>query len=209
MADYIKALLGFSKYSPGELRDFARGTYLGLKDNSAFPEPPVAMQDLDAKIEAVAASIVATLDGGKKAYAERNGHLDELRNMLVQNGYYVEAKAPDAATFLSSGYKLASGVRIQTPPVNEAIRNFDNGENSGTFRFRFMAVPGADSYQLRWAPELADGTPGEWVIKPFGKTKAYVTFSGFTPGTRYLFQVRAVMHTEYTDWSDPVTKMAQ
>ncbi len=30
------ALLGFSKFSPGELRDFAFGTYQGMKDNSSL-----------------------------------------------------------------------------------------------------------------------------------------------------------------------------
>jgi hypothetical protein len=142
------------------------------------------MQDLLGKC------IIATMDGGRKAFAERNEQVEQLRRMLVQNGHYVETRAPDEASFLSRGYQLASGARTQTPPLNHAIRNLDYGENSGSFRFRFMAVEGASSYELRWAPRLEDGTLGEWTTKPFGKTKAYITITGFTPGTAYVFQVR-------------------
>ena len=209
MAEDLKALLGFAKTSPGELRDFARSTYMGMKDNPLYPTPPVAMEYLLAQIETVSASIAATMDGSRTAFAERNKQIEELRRMLVQNGYYVENCAPDKASFLSSGYRLASESRTQTPPLNYAIRNIDWGENSGSFRFRFMAVEGADSYELRWAPQLADGTPGDWKSQPFGKTKAYITITGFTPGTLYIFQVRALIHMQFTDWSDAVTKVCQ
>jgi Fibronectin type III domain len=203
----FKASLGFSKFSPGELRDFARGTYMGMKGNLVYPKPPVSMEELLAKIEALSESIVAAMDGGRTAFSRRNKHVEELRRMLVQNGHYVQATAPDRVSFLSSGYKLAPQARTQTLPLNKAIRNLDWGENSGSFRFRFMAVDGADSYELRYAPQLEDGTPGEWKTQPFGKTKGYITVTGFTPGMTYIFQVRALIHTQFTDWSDPVTKM--
>lgn len=210
MPEILKALLGFSKYSPGELRDFAFGTYQGMKDNSAlYGKPPVPMEQLLAQIETVTTCNAAALDGGKTAFAERNKQLEELRWMLVQNGRYVENCAPDRAAFLLSGYQLAPEGRTQALPLNEAIRNLDYGENSGSFRFRFMAVEGADSYELRWALHSPDGSPGEWTTKPFGKTKSYITITGFTPGKVYMFQVRALIHMEFTDWSNPITKMAQ
>ncbi len=209
MPEHLKALLGFSKFSPGELRDFARFTYVGMKDNPLYATPPVTMDALLAKIEKASECIAAAMDGSRTAFAERNKQLKELRNMLTKNGHYVEDHAPDKASFLSSGYRLAPEGRTQTPPLNRAIRNIDWGENSGSFHFRFMAVEGASSYELRWAPRLEDGTLGEWTTKPFGKTKAYITITGFTPGTTYLFQVRALLHMEFTDWSDPVTKICQ
>ena len=86
MAEDLKALLGFAKTSPGELRDFARGTYIGMKDNPLYPTLPVSMEDLLAQIETVSASIAATMDGSRTAFAERNKQVEELRRMLVQNG---------------------------------------------------------------------------------------------------------------------------
>jgi hypothetical protein len=165
------------------------------------------MDQLQAKMDEISESMVAAMDGSRKAFAQRDKQADELRGMLVLNGQYVEFTAPDEAAFISSGYQLAPSSRTQATPLNEAIRNIEWGENSGTFRFRFVAVDGADSYELRWAVQLEDGTPGEWTTKPFGKTKGYLTITGFTPGTRYMFQVRALIHTEYTDWSDAVTKI--
>jgi hypothetical protein len=53
MADNLKALLGFSKFSPAKMRDFARGTYMGMKDNPLHDMPPVPMEDLAAKIEKI------------------------------------------------------------------------------------------------------------------------------------------------------------
>jgi hypothetical protein len=203
-------MLGFSRYSPGRLRDFALGTYQGMEKNEAlFANPPVPLDKLLAQIERVSACISAAMDGGKTAFAERNKQLEELRKMLVQNDHYVENQAPDRATFLLSGYQLDSQIRTQTTPLSNAIRNLDWGENSGSFRFRFIAVKAADSYELRWAPRLPDGTPGQWKTKPFAKTKAYITIAGFTPGTTYIFQVRALIHIEFTDWSDPISKIAQ
>jgi hypothetical protein len=72
-----------------------------------------------------------------------------------------------------------------------------------------LAVEGADGYELRWAPQLEDGTRGEWKTQPFAKTKGYLTITGFTPGTKYIFQVHALIHTKYTDWSEAVTKICQ
>ena len=209
MADFIKALLGFTKMSAVDLRTFAQRIYTSMKDNPAYPKPPVSMEELRLKIEALSECIVATMDGSRKAFADRDKQAAELIRMLQHNGYYVETACNgDETTFISSGYEMAKSTRTQTPPLNQSIRNLDYGENSGSFRFRFIAVDGADSYELRWAAQLADGTPGEWKWQPFGKTKGYITISGFTPGMTYRFQVRALIHMVWTDWSDPVTKIA-
>jgi hypothetical protein len=209
MAYYLKALLGFTKLSVVELLELARGIHQMMKGNVWFPNPPVSMEELQAKTEELSESITATMDGSRKAFAQRNKQAEELRGMLVLNGTYVELTAPDKAAFVSSGYQLAPDSRTQTAPLSDTIRKIDWGENSGSFRFRFMAVERADSYELRWALQLEDGTPGEWKTQPFGKTKGYLTITGFTPGTKYMFQVRALIHTEYTDWSDAVTKMCK
>jgi hypothetical protein len=203
----FKALLGFTKFSVPKLRDFARHIHGRMNGNPVYPRPPYSMDDLLAKIEEVSESIVATMDGSRKAFALRNKQAEELQRMLLLNGGYVEMTARDEASFRSSGYGLAPATRTKTPPLDKAIRNLERGANRGSFRFRFVAVEGADSYELRWAVQLEDGTPGESTVQPFGKTKGYLTFTGFNPGTKYMFQVRALIHTQYTDWSDPVTKI--
>ena len=44
-------------------------------------------------------------------------------------------------------------------------------------------------------------------LTPFSNTRS-VTINGLTPGTTYLFQVRALGRSGYTDWSDSATRMS-
>jgi hypothetical protein len=81
---YLKALLGFTKYSPGRLRDFAMWIYVSMNGNPHFPNPPVSIETLLTKIEAFSPAIAATLDGSRTAFAERNKQFKELRETLVQ-----------------------------------------------------------------------------------------------------------------------------
>jgi hypothetical protein len=128
--------------------------------------------------------------------------------MLAQLATYAEiASDGDMTAFLLSGFHPASNSRTKTPPANESIRNIRHGANSGEFDLRIVAVDGANSYEIRWAERQADGTPGEWTVKSFGKTKGYFTIKGLKPATVYLFQVRALIDDAFTDWSDSVSKM--
>ena len=111
------------------------------------------------------------------------------------------------AAFLLSGFHPASNARTQTSPISNAIRNIRFGKISGELDFRIMAVTDAHSYEIRWAERNADGSPGEWTVKSFGKTKGYLTIQGLKPGTVYLFEVRALIDSVFTNWSDPVSHM--
>ena len=42
---------------------------------------------------------------------------------------------------------------------------------------------------------------------PAGKTRPPTLITGLTPGTNYAIQVRAVIRSGYSDWSDPVTRI--
>ena len=209
MAQRIKALLAFMKLLPGSLRDFARRIYAGMNGNPVYPNPPVSMEALAAQIETYSSWIVEAMDGSRKAIAERDRQGAELIKMLRELAGYVEYIAEDMASFLSSGYQPSPNTRTQTPPLSESIRKIIFGDNSGELKVKVVAVLDAHSYELRWAARIADGTPGEWTTQPFGNTKRFLSITGLTPGTVYLFQVRALIDKVFTDWSDPVTKMCK
>jgi len=44
-------------------------------------------------------------------------------------------------------------------------------------------------------------------LPPFSNTRS-VLVNGLTPGTTYVFQVRALGRLGYTDWSGTVTRMS-
>jgi hypothetical protein len=164
------------------------------------------MEALAAQLETFSSWAVKAMPGDRKAIAERNSAADTLRLMLLELGKYVELASK--AAFLLSGFHPASNVRTQTPAISEGIRKIRNGTNTGEFDFRVVAVDGANSYEIRWAERQADGTPGEWTVKSFGKTKGYFTIKGLTPATVYLFQVRALIGDVFANWSDPSRRCA-
>jgi len=210
MADYFKALLNLTKKTPNALREFAKKIYAGMNGNPAFTNPPISMADLRSQIDTFADCIVEAMDGSRKAIAERDSQGRVLIRMLNQLAVYVErVSEKDKATFISSGYTPAKETHDQTPPISESIRNIDFGDISGTLKIKAVDVLEADSYELRYAVWKKDGTPGKWTVQPFANTRSYLTIKGLKPGTFYLFQVRALIGTEYTDWSDSVTKICK
>jgi hypothetical protein len=205
----IKASLGFKKTSAGGVVARANAVLGGVfaaKDE--YPTPPVNQATLKAQIDALSAGITAALDGGKKAIAEREHQKEVVIKSLRQLGHYVEENSKDdMPTFLKSGFQPIISSRTPAPPVSEWFRKFAPGKNSGQMQVWIRARQDALSYQLRSAPAGPGGTPGNWTEQPVGKTRRPALVTGLTPGTNYVFQVRAVTSTGYTDWSESVTRI--
>jgi len=71
-----------------------------------------------------------------------------------------------------------------------------------------MKVKGARSYVIQYGAMGSGGTlPATWTATPAIKSKPATKINGLTPGTTYAFQVRALGHEGYTDWSHSVTRM--
>jgi len=108
-------------------------------------------------------------------------------------GRYVEIMCKnDMPTFLSSGFEAASTTRASAPPLPPAsILKVDHG-NSGEVLVTIKSLSRARSYDVRYAPAPAGGgTPTTWTTATFPSARTAVSIGGLTPGTYYLFQVRA------------------
>jgi len=128
--------------------------------------------------------------------------------LLDQLAKYVQSNCKDDMTiFLSSGFKAQSWVKTKTATASESIRYVKPGPSSGQVQVKLVAVPGAGSYEVRWAPVPAGGVPSAWISQPVTHLRSATIVASLTPGTIYAFQARAVMHSAYTDWSDSVTQM--
>jgi hypothetical protein len=46
-----------------------------------------------------------------------------------------------------------------------------------------------------------------WTTIPISNVKSAIKISGLTPTTTYAFQVRKLVDSRYTDWSDSITFM--
>ena len=205
----IKAMLGFIKAGPTAILARATAVYTGINaDPTDYPMPPVDMATLKGAIDTYSSKITAALDGGKKAIAERNHQGEVVIKILRQLGHYIEANCKDDMTiFLKSGFEAASTAKSVAQPLSQSIRKIDPGPNSGQLQVTILAVPGALSYELRWAAIGNGGPLGAWTSQPAGKTRPATSVAGLTPGTTYAFQVRALTSSGYSDWSDSVTRM--
>jgi hypothetical protein len=209
----IKAVLNFRRMAADLVvtNSYAICTKMDNNPNFAAPNapaPPVDIPTLRAATDALATVNSAALGGGKEPLARKSHQKEIVVRLLIQLGHYVEANCKDDMTiFLSSGFTAVSTIKSKTPPVSDSFRKVDQGENSGEMKVIPMRYPGAGSYEVRWAP-IMNGVPGVWTSHPILNIKAATTISGLTPGTTYVFQVRALTQAGYTDYSDSVTRVA-
>ena len=207
----IKAATGFRNMSPEVVFSNSQAIYDGLNGNANIPAPPVPfdLPTLLAANQALSAANAAALDGGRKAVSVRSHCKEVVVRILDQLAKYVQANCKDDITiFLSSGFKAQSSTRATAATASESIRSIKPGPQSGQAEVRLVAISGAGSYELRWAPVPAGGVPTAWTTQPIVNVRSATVVAGLTPGTTYAFQTRAVLQSGYTDWTDSVTKMA-
>ena len=203
----IKAVLGFGKTSDADLLKVLESVLKGMTNNSAYPNPPVALTDFKSAIDSFSVLVTDALDGGKKVNSAKRKQREVVVKMVTQLGHYVEAACnDDVATFDTSGFTAVSTVRTPPQPVSGAkISWVDRGANSGQVLVRISPITGAVSYELRYGLVGNGGAPpATWTTLPLAGTKT-VTVDNLTPGASYAFQVRGLGRLGYSDWSDLVT----
>lgn len=202
----IKAYLGFGKTSDADLLKVLEAVLKGMTNNSAYPNPPVAMADFKSAIDSFSVLVTDALDGGKKVISAKNKQREAVIKMVTLLGHYVEAACnDDVAAFNTSGFTVVSTVRTPAQPLSGAkITWVDRGAGSGQVLIRITPINGAVSYELRYGLVGNGGAPpATWTTLPRAGTKT-VTVSNLTPGASYAFQVRGLGQLGYSDWSDSV-----
>ena len=204
-----RASLGFTKLVGPHLLSRLDAVVKGIDGNSAYPTPPVDIATVKAAGAAYAASIADALDGGKKALFERNKQRENVIHILRQLGRYVEINCKsDMGTFLSSGFECVSTTRTPSQPLTQpAIRSVEHG-NSGQLMVSVTPDPAAYSFEVRYGALAPGGAaPASWLSTGFTSARSAAPVDNLTPGTTYVFQVRALGPLGYTDWSDAVNRM--
>jgi Fibronectin type III domain len=208
MGKHIVAQLGFSRMSNDDLAVRAAALVMGTTNNKIdFPDPPIDLATFDQAVKNLRSANVDVLDGGKMAFATQASAREVVISYYrIIAAYVVLKSAGDEAIFTASGLiavtpKPAKS-KVLPPPV---FRKVFHGFKSGQISFYVKALDGAYSYVVEYAvdgPEL-----GPWTEIRVANVKSATTVSGLTPGTRYVFRVRALGAIDYTNWSDSVTLM--
>jgi hypothetical protein len=200
----IKALLGFNRLKDADLITRLNAVHDGLNGNPAFTTPPVDLPTFKTNIETFAADIAAADDGGTKAITAKNRQRGICIRQAEQLAHYVEASCnDDLATFTSSGFLQRATTRSAPQPLPQPAIARIVQKISAQLLVTPRALPGAVSYELRWA--ITANTPA-WTSIQLASTKP-APVDNLTPGTTYTFQVRALGRIGYSDWSDPVNRM--
>ncbi len=203
----IKALRGFSRLADSDLVIRLNTVHDGLNGNPAYPTPPVDMATFQTNITTFTANVASAADGGTKAVTAKNKQRALVIKMLDHLAHYVEVNCKDdLVTFTSSGFQAASTTRtppqpLPQPSIARALQGF-----SGELIIAIQALLGAVSYELRWAVLGPNNTPGTWTSTHLPSSKR-TPITSLTPGTTYIFQVRALGRLGYSDWSNPVIRM--
>jgi hypothetical protein len=206
----IRLVLGFSRWSDGDIQTQGYHVYESMSGNPLFPKPPISLEDFKALLDAFRDAIAEAQFGDIRAISQRNKYRDEVIRSLRALGHYVEHTAgDDMAGATSSGFKIQRTYFSTTPtPLSTpGMMTIEQGL-SGELRAKSKSL-GRDArlYELRCGARNGDEFPTDWLTKTVTSVKSATSFRGLTPGTIYLFQVRALGRAGYTDWSDPVSRM--
>jgi len=208
MSPHIRIADGLRTQSAERLITTAGAIINGLTGNPSFPAPPVDMKTLQAAVDDLNAALAAQPQGGPSATAEKNNKKEALIALLRRLRHYVDENCGnDLSVLLSSGFQAAVTTRTRLPLANPSILNLGLG-NSTELVLKVTPIAHAKCFEVRMAVVGAGNTPGPWQTAGLFTNSRSMTIDGLTPGTTYMFQVRAVGgSTRYSDWSNPVSRM--
>ena len=212
----IKAKLGLGHKAAQVVLNTSLNVFNNFFASSFFlaaagvPAPPVDQATLKAANDALQSAITAAAGGGKQAITAKNHAKDAVVALLDQLAAYVSVNSKgDMNAFVSSGFTPKSTAKTKTPPVSETIKKILAGPLTGQMLVHLMKFPGAASYLIQWGvPGSGGALPTAWSSMPVANLKAPAAITGLTPGTTYVFQARAVTQTGYSNWGDPIARIA-
>jgi hypothetical protein len=207
----IHAVIGLDKMPDGNVTPLLNASLQGLTLHAdVFPKLPVDLPTYASGIKAYEDAIPVALDGSKTAIAHKNKQRNAAVKIYTELAHYVEANCNyDMATFLLSGFTAAAPkAKTPTQPLpTPSIASVVPGPVSGQQKAKVVAVAKAMSYNWRFAPQAAAGATPSWTFHAVASSKALI-FGNLQPGIVYTFQVQALGRLGYTEWSDPVNRMA-
>ena len=185
-----------------------------MKDNEAFPEPPIALVpptkpdpsapvDMTTRQNNLLAAMSAAEGGGVAQTAAKNAALDVALDGLDALAFYVQTVARyDLPMLLTSGFQATSTNRAQSPLDPPFVASIDN-DVSTQLDVHLTPVSNAVGYEL----QTSTGT-NAWQTARFSTQARTITLTGLTTGQVYNVRARALGgSTGQSDWSMPGSKI--
>jgi hypothetical protein len=200
----VKLALG--GLSPAALVERARAIIAALTGNADFPTPAPTLAAVGAAADAVEAADTAVLNnGGKQDYLTRSLRAQELRDLLLLLGAYVQVTSGgDPEKILSAGYPYRKAAEPVGPLPAPGNLRIEFSKLSGQLDLTWDRVPGRMFYEGQWN-QVDPGVEDDWKGLVNLSDNTY-TVKGLTPGKLYYFRVRGVGAAGPGPWSDPASE---
>ena len=204
----LRVLLGFTNAPDHSVVERAEAVHDGLYVSPLWtpappaPVPPVTAVALKVATDAFIAAMAKADMGGPADTAQKNNQREVVIGLLRKlAGFVQENHGNDKAKLLASGFEAVSTNRAQAPLDTPEIRDILHGL-TGQLIVKVGAIANAQNYEVQFAVIGPGGAPGPWQTGGLFSNSQSMRISGLTPGTEYLFRVRAVGgSTGYSDWS--------
>jgi hypothetical protein len=196
--------LAFNSLPDTAFGNFALNTVYQMTDNPGYVSPRVPLNTMQTAATTFLADAAAAQGGGVAATARKNASRLALSLLLRDQAAYVQSIAgTDLTLLLSSGFQAVSTNRARIVLPQVVIKQVKSIQ-TGTFKITVEPVRTARSYELRYK----NGT-GDYLNGGAFTSSREIMLENLTPGSHYTVQVRAIGGiTNYSDWSDPVSRMA-
>ena len=204
-------MFGLKNMPDDKVVNLLNNSLKGLTANATvFSKLPIDLPTYQAAIDAYVAARPAADDGSRTAISHKNKLRDAAIKMYVELAHYVESNCnDDMTTFLLSGFQPATSTKAAPQPLTvPSITSAIPGPKTGEMKIKTNSDPKTIAQEVHYgAVPAGGGTPATWLSEPI-PSKRGVVITGLTPGTTYVFQVRALGRLGYTNFSDPVSRIA-
>ncbi len=197
-----KVLISFttSNYSDAELIVKASEIVKGVTNNSNFPTPSPAIDEVETARVAYSDALAASNSGDHQAVAVKNEQRKVLENLLHDLGMYViQTGKGDEKILLSSGFDLSKKAEAAGPLDAPENLQVHPAKSKRTVEVTCNRVAHANSYSIEYRNlTTPNGTATAFATKP------KVLITGLISGNQYAFRVLAVGTDSQRNWSDEV-----
>ncbi|MBK9149107.1 MAG: fibronectin type III domain-containing protein [Flavobacteriales bacterium] len=198
--------LALSGLSPAALVERARAIIAALTGNADFTTPVPTLAAVGAAADAVEAADTAVLNnGGKQDYLARNLRVQELRDLLVLLGAYVQVTSGgDPEKILSAGYPYRKAPEPVGPLPAPGNLRVEVNKLAGQLDLAWDRVVGRMFYEAQ-SNSTDPAVEADWKSLVNQSDNTY-SATGLTGNKLYYFRVRAVGAAGAGPWSDPAAE---
>lgn len=203
-----RVTISFSRLNDPALQAKAEAIVAAMTDNANFPNPSPLPAEVRAAITAYSTALAAARNGSRTDIAIKDQKREELIEMLMQLGSYVNYTAgDDYAALVSSNFDLSKNRESAPPLPNPENFMLEEGLNPGEVLASVRGVRGAKAYLFQYTTTDPTQANAAWTIRT--STSRKCTLTGLQSGQRYWVRVVVLGSYAQETYSEVLSRIVQ